>query len=374
MGRPLQKKYFGNTNTVQVGGEGVASYGSITAGSGWTSIPTVTVGSPLPGGVIATVLSHYKSSSAAVVAAGTGYNYHDVLTLATGTASVAAQFEVSAIKAASATVQAAGTSGWAINDTFTFTNAGGTNTVLTVTAVNVSNQITTVSVTTAGSRIAAKPTNPVTANSTTGSGVGTPTFNILWGVNTLTSTPVVDGNYTVFPSTGGATTVLPSGGTGATLTATMKLLSVSVVTSGAGYYQASDAALTFSGSTGAAATATLTNSNLPAIKASAYITGGSAHPADIVKQESTKTYRVITSDGTGVCKLVAAAPAAGQMTLTATDSDGGTYYVTKLTAHKAVIVKGGRTGTQFTTGSTGISVPWTFGSAVEGYSVTILNG
>jgi hypothetical protein len=59
--------------------------------------------------------------------------------------------------------------------------------------------------------------------------------------------------------------------------------------------------------------------------------------------------------------------------MTAVDSTGGTYYVTKLTAHRALIVKGDRTGTEFTTGSTGISIPWSFDAAVLNYSVRIVN-
>jgi bifunctional ADP-heptose synthase (sugar kinase/adenylyltransferase) len=39
------------------------------------------------------------------------------------------------------------------------------------------------------------------------------------------------------------------------------------------------------------------------------------------------------------------------MTMTATDSAGGTYYPIKLTQSKATIIKGGRTGTEFDTHS-----------------------
>jgi hypothetical protein len=59
--------------------------------------------------------------------------------------------------------------------------------------------------------------------------------------------------------------------------------------------------------------------------------------------------------------------------MTAVDSAGGTYYVTKLTARRALIIKGDRTGTQFTTGTTGISIPWSFDAAVLNETVQILN-
>lgn len=111
-----------------------------------------------------------------------------------------------------------------------------------------------------------------------------------------------------------------------------------------------------------------------AISISAFVPGGaSAVVGDIVKQIAARAYRVTTAQGTGRCDLVAAAPIAGQMTMTAVDSAGGTYYVTKLTARRALIIKGDRTGTQFTTGATGITIPWSFDPAVLNQSVRILN-
>lgn len=111
-----------------------------------------------------------------------------------------------------------------------------------------------------------------------------------------------------------------------------------------------------------------------AIAISAFVTGGSSAVAgDIIKQTGGRSYQVKTAQGTSRCELVAAAPTAGQMTMTAVDSAGGTYYVTKITARRALIVKGDRTGTQFTTGATGISVPWSYDPAVLNQTVRILN-
>lgn len=111
-----------------------------------------------------------------------------------------------------------------------------------------------------------------------------------------------------------------------------------------------------------------------AISISAFVPGGSsAVVGDIVKQSSSRAYRVTTAQGTGRCDLVAAAPAAGEMTMTAVDSVGGTYYVTKLTARRALIIQGDRTGTQFVTGATGITIPWSFDAAVLNATVRILN-
>jgi hypothetical protein len=56
------------------------------------------------------------------------------------------------------------------------------------------------------------------------------------------------------------------------------------------------------------------------------------------------------------------------MTITATDSDGGTYFVTKIGNGKATIAQD--TGTQFADGA---SVKWVLGSAQQGYSVKLSN-
>ena len=99
---------------------------------------------------------------------------------------------------------------------------------------------------------------------------------------------------------------------------------------------------------------------------------------DIVKQVSSRRYRVQTSQGTGVFKLVTTeAKAAGEMSIKATDSAGNTYLVAKLTARRAVLVPAANVhgdttsiGTQFASGT---SAKWTFGSAVVNTTVTIEN-
>ena len=109
-----------------------------------------------------------------------------------------------------------------------------------------------------------------------------------------------------------------------------------------------------------------------AIAAYAFVTGGSNKLGDIVKQVSSRRYKVKTADGTMVCQLVTdgVANAAGEMTITATDSSSKTYYVKKLTARKAVLIPFGTAGHEFASGA---SVKWTFGSAVLNSAVTITN-
>lgn len=91
---------------------------------------------------------------------------------------------------------------------------------------------------------------------------------------------------------------------------------------------------------GFAGVTTLTASTQNAIAVSAYLsTGSSAVVSDIVKQEASRRYLVKNAQGVGQVKLVTAAPAAGQMTIEATDVNGSTYYVKKLTAHRAVLIQ-----------------------------------
>jgi hypothetical protein len=106
------------------------------------------------------------------------------------------------------------------------------------------------------------------------------------------------------------------------------------------------------------------------LAANARVTGGTVgKSADIVNQRSSRRYKVQNADGTGVCKLVPRLPAAvGEMSLIATDSANGTYYVTKLTARLATLTS--IDGTEFTNGD---NVRWTLGSAVLNTSVSISN-
>ncbi len=198
---------------------------------------------------------------------------------------------------------------------------------------------------------------------------------------------LVNGTYTIPAAsitapniTGGAKPELTVTVTGATT------YTVTVVTRGSGYTSAPT--ITFDGSvaggTGSATpVATLTSgasARQNGIKAETQYGSGDSEitTGDIIKQVSTKRYKVQTSQGTGIFKLVTTeAKAAGEMSIMATDSAGGTYLVSKLTARQAVLVPtanahGGSSsaGTQFASGT---SAKWTFGSAVADETVTISN-
>lgn len=150
-----------------------------------------------------------------------------------------------------------------------------------------------------------------------------------------------------------------------------------VDTSGSGYKQDPGIALTNAGTgTGATFNVTLSGvSNTGKITCSAYLPAYSstARTSTILKQEASHRYLVQNSDGDGQCKLTASASlTAGQMSITATDSVGGTYYVTKLTSRKALLTPtaaGG--GTQFPSGTYAKWLRSSAGSPVLNVSVTI---
>jgi hypothetical protein len=156
------------------------------------------------------------------------------------------------------------------------------------------------------------------------------------------------------------------------LNVTYGLLSIAVTEKGSGYTTPADAAVTFGGSTGAAATAVLTTDsgnigsatnqeNAIIIRANTGNEG--ANISDIIRQVSGRRYKVI-SDGTiAICKLVADdTPALREAYIIATASNGSTYYVTKLTAHRARLTY--KAGTQIF--DDGESAPWSFTSTADG--------
>jgi hypothetical protein len=118
------------------------------------------------------------------------------------------------------------------------------------------------------------------------------------------------------------------------------------------------------------------------IQGNAYLTtGAGGRICDIVSQRSSRRYRVTNDQGTGAVRLISATectaantaggpPTAGTMTITATDSDGGTYWVTKIESRTATITPGpvATAGTQFTPNA---HVRWTVNAAVASTSVKL---
>jgi len=330
MGRPLNKKYFGGRNAGITGGYNRSV--DSTSGLAGTSVNAAGV-------TVTTVGSYTTAFPALTFAAPTG---GEGITTATATGTFVG-------KVISATVSGTQSGTYHVGDLLTFTTAYGTATayVATLSGSNVA----TVNFTGTGA----------SAGSFTGGSTG--------------------GQATTLTTTQGST------GAGVLLTVTYGMLSATITNSGAGYAP-SQAPVAITASSGsAAATITLeaevtsgysSTSDYPSIVAYAITTGTTSRRySDIVKQEGSRSFRVVNTDsktypGT-FCKLITATPTvAGTMAINATDSDGNTYWVEKLSNRKATIVSGGvgTPGTQFTAPT---QVPWTFGSAVANVSVKIDN-
>jgi hypothetical protein len=278
MGRPLNKRFFGNLNTPPIGGEGIASPVLIAnTGTGYSQGATITFSAPqLPGGVTATGTPTIGNTSL--------------------------QGRISAI---------------------TLVNGGSGYT-----------STATVSVT--------------TASSVSRAGAGTETETVIY-----VSTASLFVGMEVSGTGVGTGAKIASFGNGV---ANVTVANASTVTG----------TLVFDDvGTGFAAVTTLTASTQNALAVTAFLsTGSSAVLSDIVKQEASRRYLVKNAQGVGQCRLVTAVPTAGQMTLIATDVNGSTYYVKKLTAFRAVLVRNTMSGSYEYVDNQ--AAGWTLGAASTG--------
>lgn len=173
--------------------------------------------------------------------------------------------------------------------------------------------------------------------------------------------------------------------TGTVVAAAGVITSITVTNSGSGYTSAP----TVTAATGTIGTLTLTavlttgaaarqnsiniTAWIPASGAAGYISGAggsSAVTGDIIKQVGSNKYVVETAQGIGRVTLVDTVPAAGEARIAAVDSAGETYWVTKLTAHRARLTQNsGGGGSLYATGQT---APWDF-VAASGSVVQIAN-
>lgn len=144
---------------------------------------------------------------------------------------------------------------------------------------------------------------------------------------------------------------------------------VTITNAGSGYTSAPGVIFTAPAGTTGTATASLTVTVSGVIKSNAFIpvaAGGTAKAlGDIEEQVGSRKYRVETAQGTGVCKLVTTSTlVAGTMNIVALDTNGSSYYVKKLTARKAVIVRSTASGSFVYADNA--AVGWTLGSASAG--------
>ena len=405
MGRPLNKKYFGNrnigstgiTDDYGIGGEGVASVVLNALGS-YTARPTITFPNPgLPTGVLATgtitseVLSAaisgsqtraYPTAAAAIGFNTAGSTFTATVTSAALTTVVRATATTIGFDAASANVAVSGNSIHITGASITGTMSIGGVTIATGQIYYTGAPSTTTSATLYATYAdAVSATSPLTIVAGTGTGGATFTHGVTFGVVTAL-TPVARGSYEALVASGPA--VNATYGAGLTITPTYRAKSVTITERGSGYASAPSAgSLTFSQSVTATSVALTTDSGNVgsstnqenAIQLTAFIpletqagwvsgySGSSAVSGDIVRQSGNGKFIARTAAGVGRVKLVGyvgsnVVPAAGEAIITASDYDGGLYYVTKISDRRCNII--GYTGSGFTTGSTGINVPWTF--------------
>lgn len=168
---------------------------------------------------------------------------------------------------------------------------------------------------------------------------------------------------------------LPGGAaaTGNVTTNALGNVATVTLTDGGSGYTSAPTATVAGGTTGTTATfvVALTTTLQNAIAGNAYVAGGSAKAFDIIKQEASKRYLVRTADGVDQCKLVTTSTlAAGEMNIVATDWNGSTYWVKKLTARRALLVQNVVSGSFLVANNA--TTGWTLGSST-GTIVTIAN-
>jgi len=312
MGRPIKKKFFGNLNNEQfgnvgtgsgIGGEGLATItnptqrGSFIANSTATTVPSLVIPAPaLPTGVQATAQVVWEVESVTVTNGLAGNNYQ------TGTNA-------------------------------TLTGLGGGVVINLATVGSGQGEVQTVNFATTTSNRGSFTTIPVVSETyqIVGEGVGNG-----------------DGNQQALVK--------------------YRVQQINVLTSGRGYASTQDVTFnntsvvgTGPGNPGETYSAVTQN----ALNVTAFIPtkngGASALLSDIVKQEASQRYLVKNTDGIGQCKLTATdTPTAGQMNLIATDTNGSTYWVTKLTARRCILTQ--RTMSTAYLFATNGSAGWTIAS------------
>ena len=319
MGRSLAKRYFGNRNLGTtgtadngIGGEGIASINWSTVGAfmGTSNVNAITIPAlptpTLPGGVQATWTMEFEVES-----------------VTTG----------------------AGKTDLAVGDTFAWAPSGADpipGMVAKVTDLSGANAV--FSVTVAGASrgdsmtLANIPddTQTIVLEKVGGTGTATEfTVDIFWRVKASTVTITEKGSGYVGTET---FTFTKAGSTAGTVPAGTIVLT------------------TDSGRQGGGGNATTNQENAIVIRAKT-TSGGTAKVGDIQAQKGSHRYKVKTADGIAVCKLVTTTSLAVNQAYLVATATGGTYYVTKLTSRRAVLVT--KTGDGALNGQ---SVKWTFGS------------
>jgi hypothetical protein len=246
--------------------------------------------------------------------------------------------------------------------------------------IDANGLLRSVTITEAGTGYTSAPTLTVTT-ATRVTTLGTATNNSYTLTNVVSTAGIyigmrVDGNWALQNSTY-VTAISSTGTVSLSKTLTVSTASVSLTFTDAGSGQANSVTL-FANTT-----------TFNALSFTSYLTTGSSAVSggDILKQESSRRYLVRNSQGIGKVTLSAGTGtnhvlAPGFMSLIATDGGGATYFVMKLTAHKAFVVNRTNTSTALISTSTvvigsvtytGGDCGWTFGAATGTNQVSIAN-
>jgi hypothetical protein len=409
MGRPLNKKYFGNRNIGangadingpnsnstnygddRIGGEGVAT--AAVSGGSYTTRPTFAFTAPdLPGGVTATATITSRAKTATVGGPITiAYINGEVVSSIGGTTwTVTKEAEQSVTIASTNNGGAGGTARIVLTGPITavkganFLTANNISGCGLATATNYyildGGTGTTFTITDSYAKaVAGTPITLGTTGAATNGGVGIGSIYAPVASVTVANKgdfPYADG---ALVTSAQATTSTTGSGAGLTIAISAYEAKTTVITQkGSGYKTAPTAAtgpsqsvtlgaVTLTTDSGAVGSAT-NQENAIIIYANTSSGGTTGLAGDIIRQVSTNRYKVKTADGIKICQLTNdSTPAPGFAYIVAT-ATGGTYYVTKLTSRKATLVA--KTGDEALDGKT---VPWSF-SAGTATTVQIEN-
>jgi len=208
------------------------------------------------GGAVATVASLKAVGQAQTTANGSGYtSVGEVLTAVGGTYSVAAAWTIAGLVTVNVVPNAGNTdSGFSVGDTITIggTTCNSTALVARVASLNGA-KIGSVTITTAGVRTTsgAAPTTNIgtTAHSSGGSITGVYNFDITWGVYSFSSSPSTAGVYTAVPAN--PVSFTDAAGAGAQANISFGVNALTLVSGGSGY--TGGATVSFSGDSGSSA-------------------------------------------------------------------------------------------------------------------------
>lgn len=222
-----------------------------SAGSGYTSAPSVSFSGGGGSGATATALAVGTVASFTLTAGGSGYTCIPTVTVSGGGgAGASAAVTLTGTSVASVTVTNGG-SGYATPPTVSFTGFGGSGAA--ATANIMAGAVTSVTVTAGGSGYTGAPI----VHFSSGTGSGAAATSVLTPTSVASIARISSGsNYSSAPTV----TISGCGGAGATATATLSTLhvaSVTVTNGGSGYTSAPTVSFSGGGGSGAAAGATV---------------------------------------------------------------------------------------------------------------------